>query len=211
MKFLWLIYPEWIFTFSFQVFPPAVVAPRQPGWRWFPRIVPKAWNHRSTVAGLLRQVDVGMKMDGCMSFMSFMSHVAGWKWWDPYNSCWLFSYDLGWYITQPTQVVSIAHVDVAKLPTFLFLEKIALQVQIMVLLGVRCGFQNVFKMCVFIWCAFDRCGKILMIFRNVFQNRMKIIIWLKTSDWPISSYMGIKQQWPVNWRGKGLQVSFKTC
>lgn len=81
----------------------------------------------------------------------------------------------------------------------------------MVFFGVRCGFQNVFKMCVWIWCSFDRCGKIVMIYQSVFQNRMKIITWLTTSDWPICSYMDIKQQWQVNCLGKGLQVSFKTC
>lgn len=50
-----------------------------------------------------------------------------------------------------------------------------------------------------------------MIYRSVFQNRMKIITGLTTSDWPIYSYMDIKQRWQVNCLGKGLQVSFKTC
>lgn len=193
-----------------QVFPPAVVAPRQPGRRWFPRIVPKAWNHPVPPwrVGLGRWIFV-MKMDGCMSFMREpWVMLLGWKWWDLYNSCSLSFYDLGSkFITQPTEVLSIAHLDVAKFPTCLF-GKNRIEGLKMVFFGVRCGFQNVFKMCVWIWCSFDRCVKIVMIYQSVFQNRMKIITWLTTSDWPICSYMDIKQQWQVNCLGKGLQVSF---
>ena len=108
-----------------QVFPPAVVAPRQPGWRWFPRIVPKAWwNHPVPPwrVGLGRWIFV-MKMDG-WSWVSWATHEScclGEKWWDLYNSCSLSLYNLGSiFITQPTEVLNIAHLDVAKFPTFLF-------------------------------------------------------------------------------------------